>query len=1263
MAAALMFAVLQTSVEAAKVAYIQRNLQRDTVKVINILQAQGHEVTVISDVVAADILTAQEFANQGYELLIVDEVINSGSVGNKFRNSPIPVINWEGYLYSGNRSAFNADTGLAGTNYPDAAAATADNGGEGGDFGQVLDETAINIIDPAHPLAAGLPAGLVDVFDPNSPPVGTEGTGVITFAGARTFIEGVEVAATVPGFANGYSVFGVDAGVQNADGTTTQARWVHLPWNDSVEGRVMIEPSFFLFEAGVAWALGLPQPVKIYDLLPEGGGFLSTDTAISFSVDKVTASGSAVGQGDIHLTLNGVDVIAGATISDAGAQWDVNYTEPLEANRIYTIIASATSADGGFGARLIHLDTFDPNSYSIEAEDFNFDSGMFFDSIVLCYPAVVGEVEDNCYFDRVGVQGIDKNEINMVTAGIPTTNEVYRYGSGFDREEFTDTFITGDSLVRQKYVDAGLPDYEVRSIVAGEWLNYTRTVPAGNYHLYARIAGGGPITIQMDLVDDGTVEQQVLTKAGRFVSAGTGGSFELVPLTDDSGQTPIVVAFDGSPQTIRMTAMSDGYAANFYMFAETTGEVNQPPTVAITGPEDGLAIAQGTQVQIAATATDDGSIVSVDFYAGTEEPLALIGSDADAPYTATYTPEALGAHTIRVVATDDGGLTGQDTITLNVIDPAVVTVSTAVGTGADLEIREHTDSASNGDSLNTRTSGNGDRNEIVALRFDLSGYTLAELSEVTLNIINFRDNSARQVALYGVAQGASGGRGTLTTESWDETSVTTFGDMPGLLVTDGDFLTQSLDVDNLTPLGQITFANNAKGTAETFADPALTDFLRNYSGSSQVTFILAAAPGYTSTGQARFASKEATALDGDAPTGEPGDFAPYLAFKVGEPTPPSVTITSPADGSSVDAGTAITINADAADDGSITGVQFFAGTAEPLDLIGESTSEPYTAQYTPTTPGAHTIRVVATDNDGLTGEASILVHVVDPSVTQVSTAAGNGADLEIREPSNDVSNGDSMNTRTSGNGDRNEVVALRFDLEGFTLAELQEVSLNIVNYRDNSAREVALYGVAQGTAGGTGLFTTEDWTESGVVVFGDMPGLLVTDGDFLTQSLNMDALTPLGQITFSSLTKGTAETFNDPALTSFLQGYTGSSLVTFILAAAPDYTSSGQARFASREATALDGGTPLGEAGDFAPYLSFRTGAAPEPMLDFNLISGSELEFTWTGGFKLQSQTNAAGINPDNSAWTDYPDGGASPVTIVIDGNNPGVYFRLISTP
>jgi hypothetical protein len=45
-------------------------------------------------------------------------------------------------------------------------------------------------------------------------------------------------------------------------------------------------------------------------------------------------------------------------------------------------------------------------------------------------------------------------------------------------------------------------------------------------------------------------------------------------------------------------------------------------------------------------------------------------------------------------------------------------------------------------------------------------------------------------------------------------------------------------------------------------------------------------------------------------------------------------------------------------------VQFFAGTAEPLTLLGEDTTAPFTFAFTPASTGAHTIRVAATDNDG-----------------------------------------------------------------------------------------------------------------------------------------------------------------------------------------------------------------------------------------------------------------------------------------------------------
>lgn len=698
------------------------------------------------------------------------------------------------------------------------------------------------------------------------------------------------------------------------------------------------------------------------------------------------------------------------------------------------------------------------------------------------------------------------------------------------------------------------------------------------------------------------------------------------------------------------------------------------------------------------------------------------------------------------------------TDSLMAVDPPRFTVSTAVGAGADAQLNEHSNIGSSSGSagdLNTRTSSNGDRNEIVALRFDLSEHTLSSLTDVTLNIVNFRDNSARRVALYGVKQGSVGGSGVYSTEDWDESALTAFGDLPGLTATDGDFTTQNLNAEQLTFLGEITFSNLQKGTIETFSDPGLTAFIRSYTGSHLVTLILAAAPGYTSTGQARFASKEAVSLDGGSPTGNPGDFAPFLSFEQGGGSvPPSVLITAPVNGADVSMGVPIPIEVSVTDDGTIARVQFYAGTEEPLTLLGEDTSAPYTftftppsaatytikavatdnqslagehsvtidvgamnppavtitspaedatilkdaliilaatvtddvsvakveffagttepltligedatapftVQFTPTSTGQYTIMVVGTDNLGLTNSASRTVFVEEPAANlrTVSTATGLGLDVQANEHGGISTAGSDLNTRTSSAGDRNELVALRFDLSEYTLSELSDVTLNLINFRNNSARQVALYGVHQGAQGGTGLYNTEDWSEFELFEFGDIPGLEVTDGDFLTQSIDSTKVTPLGQITFANLTKGTTETFNDAALTDFIRSYSGSKLVTFIVAAAPGYTSTGQARFASKEAFGLEGDEPGAEGGRYAPYLTFVTGGAAELRITGVTPIGDELRLDWTGGsgpYTVQQK-----LELDAGEWVDAArDVNGTSTTLRL--NTPFAFFRVL---
>ena len=65
------------------------------------------------------------------------------------------------------------------------------------------------------------------------------------------------------------------------------------------------------------------------------------------------------------------------------------------------------------------------------------------------------------------------------------------------------------------------------------------------------------------------------------------------------------------------------------------------------------------------------------------------------------------------------------------------------------------------------------------------------------------------------------------------------------------------------------------------------------------------------------------------------------------------------------------------------------------------------------------------------------------------------------------------------------------------------------------------------------------------------------------------------------------------------------------------------------------------------------------PILNVSRTGGS-LQFTWTGSFKLQSQTNNL-VSGLGTNWFDYPGGSNSPVNVTVNPAQPSVFFRLIS--
>jgi hypothetical protein len=95
--------------------------------------------------------------------------------------------------------------------------------------------------------------------------------------------------------------------------------------------------------------------------------------------------------------------------------------------------------------------------------------------------------------------------------------------------------------------------------------------------------------------------------------------------------------------------------------------------------------------------------------------------------------------------------------------------------------------------------------------------------------------------------------------------------------------------------------------------------------------------------------------------------------------PPAVSVTAPANGATVTAPTTVTITASASDpENRLLSVDFYAGST----LISRDTTSPYSAAWSATSAGAHSLTAVAHDADGgSTTSAAITVNVSTPPST------------------------------------------------------------------------------------------------------------------------------------------------------------------------------------------------------------------------------------------------------------------------------------------
>jgi len=338
-------------------------------------------------------------------------------------------------------------------------------------------------------------------------------------------------------------------------GGTNTFRGTHLVYNQTERANTATYGLNFNFYMLVAAATNLCRIDSIY---PDGTTQMQPTNTFSFVASSPTYG---INTTNIHLTLNGTDVSSLLAFSGSSGSWQVTYPG-LQTNTYYTAVITVTDANNQTHTTTVAFDTFNPNNFTWEAEDYDFEptaspvpngSGLRY----IDNPALTSSAATNSYFGQTGEGGqfsgfaIDCSALFGLTR--PGT---YVYRGILD---YVSTEVTTDTL-RQKYLNAQLAtdnpaiaDYDVDFWATNGWINYTRTFPAGKYYLYARLSAASAFNLQAALVTSGAgTPTQATQPLGSFIGSGTSfTTWQYVPLVD--ANTNHVILSLGGVATLQFT--------------------------------------------------------------------------------------------------------------------------------------------------------------------------------------------------------------------------------------------------------------------------------------------------------------------------------------------------------------------------------------------------------------------------------------------------------------------------------------------------------------------------------------------------------------------------------------------------------------------------------------------------------------------------------------------------------------------------------------
>lgn len=344
------------------------------------------------------------------------------------------------------------------------------------------------------------------------------------------------------------------------------------------------EPGAPFWDDATLNQVGGVSPSTIGNLSPDGTKFFNgASTNFTFNVTSASTGGAPLptnSTSGVGIVVNGVNKTGSLQFS--GPSTNLAVTLPgLTSNTLYTISVAATNGAGLVSSKTINFDTFPTNVFIVSAEDYDYTNGLFIES-----PTPTSAPGPNSYFGTAGTLGVD----------------ISTYGGGGVLPGGSSQLVRSDNNVAmQKADDIQLPQYlaandpnvynvQIAYNNGGNWENYTRNYPTGNYLVYLRYNNPTAGTIEsLNLLTSGYgTPTQTTTNLGEFIGAATGAGYAWVPLTDTFGNKIIVNLSAGlnSLQLLSGNGAGAGGIANFVDFILVSAGTGFPPVINNLSPNN-----------------------------------------------------------------------------------------------------------------------------------------------------------------------------------------------------------------------------------------------------------------------------------------------------------------------------------------------------------------------------------------------------------------------------------------------------------------------------------------------------------------------------------------------------------------------------------------------------------------------------------------------------------------------------------------------------